>query len=71
MVCPRCGKDGTVVVDSRTKEKDGEDLIIRTRMCCACDYRFRTREWYIPEDIVRQYRQRKKTLWAKVVRPKK
>jgi transcriptional repressor NrdR len=42
MKCPYCGKDETVVVDSR--EADDQTSIRRRRACSICDKRFTTYE---------------------------
>ena len=42
MRCPKCGKDDTRVVDSRTQ--DATNAIKRRRECRSCGYRFTTFE---------------------------
>lgn len=44
MICPKCGKDNNIVMDSR----ESNDSVIRRRKCLSCEYRFTTYEKYCP-----------------------
>ena len=52
MICPKCGADALVVVDSRSQASE----VNRRRKCCACEYRFNTIE--MPVETYREIKRK-------------
>lgn len=50
MVCPVCGVERNIVVDKRGGTDDnGNEVVVRTRICMNCHQKFKTKEVAISE----------------------